>query len=484
MKRYFCLLLILAMVAVPFAACAKNDGDGEVSGGSLQGIESGEKGDTLEIPSNAAEAYKGKQFNIMYEQAQGYNYYPMYFEDPPKDDFYAMALHKRNLAVQDTLGISIVGKQYTGSKEVGDAFQIDVDGDNGEFQACFNQMTNSMSQVTSGRVVSYDYLKYVKLDKSWWNKDCTEQLAINGKSYVAAGDIMISDKEDIWALYFIKERIKDKELESPYDLVNNNQWTWEKMYSMADIAHADSDGNDVMVANSNDVFGLCTHGENFAASWESAGIKSITMTNGIPTLSWGSETFIKVWEEAFDEMNNKMVVSPRDINYITTAIMKNQTLFGTEVMAFVRTYRDSDTPFGIVPYPKYDSSVDRWYSYIAINSAVVTVGIANREFDYTSVVLETMAAYGQRDVLPVYYDQQLKSRYATDEESSAMLDIIFEYRCYDLGLFLSTEYTGLGTLTGNDVTTSKSQGPSRIWTAGGKRYQNQLDLMLDKLING
>ena len=53
----------------------------------------------------------------------------------------------------------------------------------------------------------------------------------------------------------------------------------------------------------------------------------------------------------------------------------------------------------------------------------------------TGIVLEAMAAESMYTVTPAYYDVALKGKYARDEESLDMLDIILESRCYDLGWF-------------------------------------------------
>ena len=482
MKKFICLLLILAMVAIPFVACANKD-TGKTpadTAGNNPGNNTSDANDVLEIP----EGYKfdEPEFNIMYEQAQEYGYFPMDFEDPPSDDFYAIAIHKRNLAVEEKLDIEIVGKMYTSAGDLNTAFSTDVTGDNNFFDACFNNVSYMMGRVTSKQVISFDYLPYVKLDKSWWNTDCKEQLSIAGKSYLNSGDIMISDKEVIWAMYFIKHRIEDKGLESPYNLVKDGRWTWDEMYKMAWAVHDDADGNDKMTTTGDDVFGLCTHHENYAASWESAGLRAITPdSNGVPTHTWGTEKFQQIWNEADELITDSMVVSGNNIAFISEAIKKDKTLFGTEVIAFVRSYRDSDSEFGILPYPKYDSSIERYNSYVAINSCVVGVGYTNPRTESISIVLETMAAYGKEFIIPTYYEEQLKLRYSIDEESSSMLDIIFAYRCYDLGVFIDSKISGIADLNGN--TAVEGTNVARLWTKSKTKVTGQLEDMLDKLLN-
>ena len=44
-----------------------------------------------------------------------------------------------------------------------------------------------------------------------------------------------------------------------------------------------------------------------------------------------------------------------------------------------------------------------------------------------------MACYGFNNLIPAYYEIALKRKTSRDEESSAMLDLIFSTRSYDLG---------------------------------------------------
>ena len=53
--------------------------------------------------------------------------------------------------------------------------------------------------------------------------------------------------------------------------------------------------------------------------------------------------------------------------------------------------------------------------------------------DLSAVLLEVLQYFSAKKVIPAYYDQVLKYKYARDEESSAMLDIIFTHRVVDLG---------------------------------------------------
>ncbi len=476
MKKFLCLLLIIAMVAVPLVACGPKEG---VTPGGDDGTKPADKVvEGVDTPNLPDKKFNGADFNIMTEKEEKWNYYPLDIDEIDENDAYATAIHNRNMLVEDRLEINIVGDEKDSAGAVNDQFQTDVTSQAYTYHAVFNTVQQAMTAIGAGNCMPFSQLTYVNLDNNYWNHDCTEQLTLGGNSYVNAGDIMISDKEDIWAVYFIKSRIKDQKLESPYDLVNNNEWTWDKMMEMADEVDEDVNSDDTMTINSSDIFGLCTHWENYAASWESAGLKSVEIgEDGMPYLAWGEDAFYDVHSDIVDIMTNKEVVSGENIDWITDAIMKNKTLFGTEVMSFVRKYRESENEFGIVPYPKYNSKVPRYYSYVALNSAGVFVAYNHPEAEYISIVLETMAWLGKTNLTPEYYDKQLKGRYASDQESASMLDIIFEYRCYDIGVFKSDIAASTAVLS------QSTNNISTLWGKVGSKYQDALDRMLNKLLS-
>jgi len=49
------------------------------------------------------------------------------------------------------------------------------------------------------------------------------------------------------------------------------------------------------------------------------------------------------------------------------------------------------------------------------------------------VLMEAMAADGHKNIIPLYYNVVLKSKYAQDEESIEMIDVILNSVVYDLG---------------------------------------------------
>ena len=61
------------------------------------------------------------------------------------------------------------------------------------------------------------------------------------------------------------------------------------------------------------------------------------------------------------------------------------------------------------------------------------IPVNNKNPGYAGALLEAMAAYSFNEIIPEYYEVVLKRKNSRDEDSSAMLDLIFSTRSYDLG---------------------------------------------------
>ena len=479
MKRYLTLLLALLMVVLPLMACADKTDDGKSEGKSTGGAGTtpvdtdpdADPSEVLEVPANLE---YGGVFEILAPTITPFCYSLVDF-DEPSEDAYENALYLRNQEVEDYLGIEIHQNEAGHGENLYQTFKVSTEAQSGDFDVVFNGMTHSSRAVGAGLCLPYDDIPYVNLNKAWWNDDCTEQLALGGNHYMISGDIALSDKEDLWLVFFTKDLIDNNGLENPYDLVDSNNWTWDKMHDMAATAAYDANANDVLDKSGADTWGLTAHQENWAAMWQSAGLKLITLDrNGYPEVTWGTEQFFDVYSDISDIMNDKSCVSPDDDAFSKATFASGKTLFTTEVVAHIRNWRNNEHDFGLVPFPKYKASDERYNTYVTLSACVVAVGNDNMDLERTGAVLETMGAFGRRILTPAYYEGQLKSRFARDERAGDMLDIIFEYRSYDLGIFFDWGEAYSKLRLGN-------QNPSQLFASISRNLNRQIEQSLTAL---
>ena len=98
----------------------------------------------------------------------------------------------------------------------------------------------------------------------------------------------------------------------------------------------------------------------------------------------------------------------------------------------VQQLRSMETDFGILPYPKYDEAQERYYSRVSYYNAPI-VPVTNNNLELTGALLEYFNYISSETVIPAYYDIVLKSKTSRDNESQAMLDLIFDSRVVDIG---------------------------------------------------
>lgn len=414
---------------------------------------SADSADRLEIPN---ETFGGIQFTILTHEDVSYNYGKIDF-DEPSDDPYDNAMYLRSREVEDLLGINISQKAVD-LFAVYTTFKTSTMTDSGDYDMTFVKVPHACNAVTDGLASPLSVFEYIDLSKVWWNDAATEQMTMLDTAYMAAGDIAISDKDCIWTVQFNKQMIKDNGFEDPYELVISDEWTWDKMFEMCDVVSYDANNDGVM--DKNDMFGLCTEQENYPAMWMSAGLTLASINEeGYPEVTWNTERFFDVYTKLADFMVSDCVDSDWDYTgFSGTMFNQNQTLFRTSVAAGLKSMRESEIDFGVVPFPKYDSNVKEYYSMVAGNSSIMIIGKDNSDPYITGIVTEAMAAYGHDIVLPTYYERQLKSRYARDEVMPQMLDIIFTNRIYDLGMFYDL---GLSSLMQKNVNVSTAWGQNQ-----------------------
>jgi len=119
---------------------------------------------------------------------------------------------------------------------------------------------------------------------------------------------------------------------------------------------------------------------------------------------------------------------------VQLAFEEDRALFYAEVMQCVIRIRQMETEFGIIPLPKADTEQQQYSTYVHYwPSSTIAVPMGGPDNERTGTIIEALAYGGYKFITPAYYDVALKSKYARDDESSEMLDIIFAGRSADLG---------------------------------------------------
>lgn len=385
----------------------------------------------LEIPQNTN--FDGYTFNVLVFDKDTINWsWSEISPDELTGEILNDAFYNRNMQVEDFLNIKVT--QTEGEvNDIPTMFKNSISAGDNEYACGFFNQQSSASLATNGYCIDLKELPYVNFDKPWWDTNSLSDLSIGNTSYLAASDITVGDKEATWVIFFDKQMaedyIKDENL---YDIVKNNQWTFDKLGELMILTSQDLDNDGKWTEK--DQYGLLTHGENFPALWIAAdSMLFVKDEKDIPRINYTSEKFVNVWDKICKIMGSEACYAT-NIPFISTGLRDGKTLFATEVIAFTRVYRENERDFGIIPMPKYDENQKNYQSYVALGTTLMAVGKDVEDMERTGIILETLAAKGRQIILPEYYERSIKYRDTRDEESIAMLDIIFANRRFDLGI--------------------------------------------------
>ena len=386
------------------------------------------------------------------------------------------AVYQRNKTIEERYNISIAnthdndvyGKANKSVKAGSDDYDLVVIGLNG----------GQENLTTQGMLWDLNNLPHIDLTKAWWDQKAVEQLSIHKKLFATSCDLTIRDKDAIIILTFSKKLVKDYELEDPYQLVLSGAWTFDKMFGMMKTVSIDlnSDGK----INDEDQIGLLTQIKHSRALFNAAGeYMSKTNSEGVPVITLYSDRAVDICDKIREMQGNPDYSINADTyggkyadvwdGFQVPMFSENRALFYHAGMNRVTLLRTMETDFGILPPPKYDEQQDRYYAYVdSWCTSAVSVPITVPNPETTGLILEALTYESRYVLLPAYYDITLKTKFARDEESAAMIDIILGNRLYDLGDIYNWGATGIfdSIANGKDtLTTFWDKNAGRIETA-------------------
>ena len=299
---------------------------------------------------------------------------------------------------------------------------------------------------TSGHLLTWDNLSYIDYEQPYWSYDATQTFNVGGKIFAATGDFSLSMSTRSFVLMYNKDLYSELGLkEDLYQLARDGKWTMEKMVAVSESAVADLNGDGAMNA-ADDRFGSTGSIKLYFGSLVTgAGVKYVERDaeGGLKLATTGNEYAINVMSDILAKHNNTpnaFLIQTSDINSsgsASTMFRNGQTIFQGCAMKTVTNYRDMESDFGILPFPKYSEEQESYHA-LTSGGAMATLPVTLQESDYENVglILEAMSRDSYESVVPTYKEIALKSKYARDAGSADMLDIIFSSATYDVGLSL------------------------------------------------
>ena len=333
------------------------------------------------------------------------------------------AIFNRKSKVEDALGITMTETCPGNIETIFPTVSNSVKSDDDAYQLVLAHCINGIaSLVRGGLLYNFDDFKYTDIEAPWWNHEMMNELRLGKNTYYGVSDYMIPCP---YAIYFNKDIITDCGLENPYELVYNKQWTIDKFISMAESATSDIDGN-----------GKITNDDRRGVSYEEAskwlsfmtgsGQKMLVKEDGGEwQLAMNTEKMQTLVEKFSSLALKDGVIAP--VN--SMSVTDGNLLFELHTLAHAVNYRESECDIGLLPYPLFDENQE---NYISLDwGGLMCSPTTIKNPDMVGATLELLAYESGNEVIPAYYDKLLEGKIARDNDTVAMLDIIFDTITYE-----------------------------------------------------
>ena len=438
MKSFKIITIILLTLLLFLAACADEQSEPQVmQENNPDSIETTTAEPEREIP---ALDMKGKSVTVL--TAGWWDAETMVITDICPDEITGEPLndaaYDRKIKIEEKYNCAIthIPGSYEPSDDVS-KLQRSVKAGDHAYDVAMMRGINFTTLLTGNYLLELGELEYIEFDNPWWNKNCSEALRIGGKRYGINGNISIREISFAALICFNKSIIQDHGLESPYDLVKSGGWTLDKFTEMAKQTARDLNGNGVM--DDEDLWGLTYDRDRVWNLINSCGVKLIEIdSDGYPQI------IIDEGENLYKIQN--ILTALFDESYsangrrISVPFQTGRSLFRLGWAVDVVALREHDVDFGVIPLPKYnDVQAEYLPNVYGLGVPIVCVPSTVTDMDNTGLFMEAFSYEGYKSVIPVFYENILKTKSARDSESEAMIDYIFGNLHYDTGTLLNFE---------------------------------------------
>ena len=351
------------------------------------------------------------------------------------------AVYRKNAAVEELYGIKLnVIEDMGGSNQAYQKLLTAATAGSDDYDAAIIAAYDAIPLATADALYELGSIEALNLNNSWWDQRANTELTIHGAIFFTTGDITVWDDMQQNVVGFNKQVKADHNIEDDfYQVVADGEWTLEALATYA--KQVTEDLNQDGVYNMSDKFGIITWDDSTYAVFGGAGEKVVTVGNDgeLSLTLTGSERIVDVMTTytnicfGGDAINYQRYTSVEAINMFSS----NRALFFLGRPQSLDNYRDMETDYGILPYPKYNADQEEYYTTPSpYHMTFACVPMMTGDPEKSGAVLEALAYYGKEYMTGAYYDTTLTGQYFRDEDSVATLELMAETRSYDIGFYI------------------------------------------------
>jgi len=415
----------------------------------------------------------------------------LYWDDCPNQEFFSEkatgesvndAIFSRNAKVQERLNVEMAFVGVHGNYDNTDVYLQKVKASVDQEYDIYSAHSATIAVVTYNgycrNLLDYDVIDF---EKPWWPDTLIDEATIGDKLYFASGDISTNMLYMMYGCYFNKNIIENYNLDNPYDLVKSNEWTLEKFYEMAE-----SISIDITNITEDTVKGFsCTSQVHLDPFFVGSNLKTVDHTSdGSLQISpdFGSSKAQGIVEEVCSFLNSTGNYQNNVFVNDSKRFDNGNSLFTFNTAAYAFNYLKSlDVEYGIVPTPKYDEDQEDYSTLFGFSVSLYSISKQTDLGIESAVLLECLGSEGYRTITPVLFEECMKYKYAKDDVTSQMFDIIRNTVCFDVGRLYCKTFNRLTFSLYRDCVQKNNTGYLTLYNSNESFLKTTLDTIVTNI---
>ena len=460
---------LAALMLVSAVSCADDGNDAETQAGTRAEDESGEQS---AYDSVAKQKYN-REFAIVTRKSIEDDFKVDKITGEVLDD----AVYERNLAVAEDFGVTFRYDNKDSSSEINELLIRQAGTDLDEYDLYMGQKQSYNNCAQGGYLYDLMDVDTLNLDQPWWDQAFHTAMNVDGRAYLATGDISPFTMRITSCFTFNKKMLTDRKIEYPYALVDSGDWTMDALLAMT----TDVTNTDLGVDNAVYGFTCWTMDMPYSLFYGTGGMFVGLNEDKLPELTYQNADVVDRYEKIYKlvvEQKAYFATNEADYDTVYDIFIDGRAMFCDLTLSKIANAFGDMEDYGIVPVPKYDKHQKDYLSFVNGALAVTMMSKAEQDPEFVGAIMEAMAAYNYDNVTPKMYESVVKLKAARDPDSPRMVDYILRYRVFDFGYMADLDITNLVRYqlsAGNEAISSKLSASVR------RQMSNELDKIVRRL---
>ncbi len=481
MKKKLCFILALAFVFAAVAtACKTEKGDGGTTDSTSTEAVAGTTEDAAYVDNVPDDLkYDGYEFVMAFPNPADHGLDFQLVDEGDVSSQLQSSIYNRNRIIEGRFGITLSGF-CAGNSDTQTSFFVDavLSGEDAVDLAYIAFTFSGIPWITSGQAMPWNDVPHIDTSRVYWNQDSIKNLSVAGYEFLLQGDINWPSMISTQVCFFNQPVAEENQVGNLYEVVNDSEWTFEKMRTLAKAYSKDlnNDGK----YDDTDQYGIamCYYGAVYEIGIAANYITVLQTEDGYE-INTSSDKLAEIVDFAYNVIHEDGTTYLERYDYIHESkgipiFFDNRALFMFTGLGTGDHFRNEQADYGIIPCPKWNEEQEKYCTTNDQWGLACSIPMTATNPERTGAITEALCALSGKLVYPTYYEVVLSERNTRDEESKAMLDLIFSNIIFDPGIAFAVNevYIPIQKLVRDKSTDIAS------WNA---RYSGKVQGQFDKL---